>query len=55
MLLLSLGPAVLVSLLQSAHREVNGPDLSWLLFGPPLTENGRDDLENSKVINEITG
>ncbi|EGF91453.1 hypothetical protein ABI_28690 [Asticcacaulis biprosthecium C19] len=55
MLLLSLGPAVLVTLLQSAHRESTGPDLSWLLFGPALTENGRDDVENTNPINDITG
>lgn len=55
MLLLSLGPAVLVTLLQSAHRETAGPDLSWLLFGPPMTETGRDDNENSNAIKDITG
>lgn len=55
MLLLSLGPAVLVTLLQSAHRETTGPDLSWLLFGPPLSETGRDEVENTNHINDITG
>ncbi|ESQ91498.1 hypothetical protein ABAC460_05805 [Asticcacaulis sp. AC460] len=45
----------MVSLLQSAHRETKGPDLSWLLFGPPLAEAGRDDVENNNIINDVTG
>ncbi len=37
MLLLSLGPDLLAALLNgSAPRDFNGPDLSWLLFGPDL-------------------
>ena len=38
MLLLSLGSGVLVTLLQSGHRDMSAPDLSWLLFGPDLPE-----------------
>ncbi len=35
MLFLSLGPEVLIQLLQSQNRtEMTMPDLSWLLFGP---------------------
>lgn len=55
MLLLSLGPAVLVTLMQSAHRDVRGPDLSWLLFGPAVTEPGREDTENISPVKDITG
>lgn len=57
MLCLSLGPEVLIKLLQSHTRtdpsglKMNAPDLSWLLFGPDVEASERPDTtQNSSIL-----
>jgi hypothetical protein len=51
MLLLSLGPQVIAALLAGpSPRDISGPDLSWLLFGPEMTAAAAPPEENPQAL-----